>query len=106
MHPPRTFALIPAAGKSMRMGRPKLALPLGDRTVLERVIAAFRDAGVDMILVVLAPHSRGLLASARAAGADVLALPDEMPDMRTTVERGLDWLEEQVHPTDADAWLL
>ena len=32
---PRIFALIPAAGKSVRMGRPKLALPLGDRTVLE-----------------------------------------------------------------------
>ena len=29
-------ALIPAAGHSTRMGQPKLALPLGDRTVLER----------------------------------------------------------------------
>ena len=38
------FALIPAAGKSTRMGRPKLALPLGEKTVLEHVIAALRQA--------------------------------------------------------------
>ena len=40
----RTFGLIPAAGKSRRMGRPKLMLPLGDSTVLEQVFAAVRKA--------------------------------------------------------------
>ena len=34
------FAVVPACGHSTRMGRPKLALPLGDRTVIERVVAA------------------------------------------------------------------
>src|SRR4051812_30349558 len=92
---PRTFALIPAPGKSARMGRPKLALPLGGCTILERVIAALRGAGVDTVLVVLAPHSHDLIDLARATGAEVLALPEETPDMRATVERGLDWLAER-----------
>ena len=41
-----TFALIPAAGRSRRMGRPKLALPLAGRSVLEHVVGALQQAGV------------------------------------------------------------
>jgi molybdenum cofactor cytidylyltransferase len=100
------FALIPAAGKSSRMGRPKLALPLGGKTVLHHVIAAFRSAGVEQILVVLGPHVPELAPLAEAAGAAVLLLQEETPDMRATVALGLHELDERVHPTEADAWLL
>ena len=41
------YALIPAAGKSRRMGRPKVSLPLGGRIVLEHVIAALQEAGIE-----------------------------------------------------------
>ncbi len=102
----RTFALIPAAGKSTRMGRPKLALPLGERTVLEWVIAALRAGGIEHILVVVGPHVPELVALAESAGAAVLLLPEETADMRATVERGLDWLEERFQPGDDDNWLL
>jgi molybdenum cofactor cytidylyltransferase len=102
----RTFGLIPAAGKSTRMGRPKLALPLGDRTVLERVIAAVRGAGVAETLVVIGPHVPELVPLAEAAGAQVLLLPEETADMRATVERGLRWLEEHCRPLRNDGWLL
>ena len=53
------FAVLPAAGKSTRMGRPKLALPLGERTILEQVVAALRQAEVEHILVIVGPHVRG-----------------------------------------------
>ena len=62
-----TFAIIPAAGHSTRMGRPKLSLPLGERTVLEHVIAALRQGGVDHVLVVVAPHVAELVPLANAA---------------------------------------
>jgi molybdenum cofactor cytidylyltransferase len=100
------FALIPAAGHSRRMGRPKLALPLGARTVLEHVLDALREAGVAESLVVLGPHVADLQPIALAAGALSLLLPEETPDMRATVERGLDWLEEQFRPAPVDSWLL
>ena len=102
----RVFALIPAAGQSRRMGRPKLALPLGDRTVLERVISAVRDSGVEQVLVVIGPATAFLRPLAEQAGASVHVLPEETPDMRATIQAGLAWIEEQHHPQLDDAWLL
>ena len=65
----RIFALLPAAGTSSRMGRPKLALPLGGRTVLERVIETVRSAKIEDILVVLGPDVADLKDLAERAGA-------------------------------------
>jgi molybdenum cofactor cytidylyltransferase len=101
-----TFAVVPAAGHSSRMGRPKLSLRLGDRTVLEHVVAALRAGGVDHVVVVVGPHVADLALPATLAGADVYLLPEPTPDMRTTVERGLLWLEEQYRPRPEDLWLL
>jgi molybdenum cofactor cytidylyltransferase len=100
------FAVLPAAGKSTRMGRPKLALPLGNRTILEHVVAALRQAEVEHILVVVGPHVPELAALAERAGARVCPLAEETADMRMTVEHGLHWLEEHFHPGPDDAWLL
>jgi molybdenum cofactor cytidylyltransferase len=100
------FAVIPAAGKSTRMGRPKLALPLGDRTILEHVVRALKQALVEPILVVVGPHVPELAALAKTAGAHVLLLGEETPDMRTTVEKGLCWAEEHLRPKPEDFWLL
>jgi molybdenum cofactor cytidylyltransferase len=101
-----TFALIPAAGTSSRMGRPKLALPLGERTVLGHVVEALQRAGVEHILVVVGPHVPDLVPLARAAGAAVLLLPEQTADMRATVEQGLSWLEARFHPHEKENWLL
>ncbi len=100
------FAIVPAAGKSTRMGRPKLALPLGPRTVLEHVVLAVRRAGVDQVLVVVGPNDRLLEPLARLAGAQVLRLDAETSEMRATVEHGLRWIEEHCHPQPEDDWLL
>jgi len=100
------FALIPAAGKSTRMGCSKLSLPVGKRTVLDCVIAALKGADIAEILVVLAPHTAHLEDIAITAGARVLKLPAETADMRATIECGLSWLETTFHPTANDAWLL
>jgi molybdenum cofactor cytidylyltransferase len=100
------FAVLPAAGKSTRMGRPKLALPIGERTILEHVLDALRQAEVEHLLVVVGPHVSELTPLARAAGAHVHQLHEETPDMRATVERGLRWLEDRFSPHDDDGWLL
>jgi molybdenum cofactor cytidylyltransferase len=107
MSPARTFALVPAAGRSSRMGRPKLLLPVAGRTVLEHVIAGFRSAGIEAVLVVLARDApEELVRMARAAGAEVLTLSDQTADMRATIEQGLTWLEQHCHPDPEDGWLL
>ncbi len=96
--------LIPAAGHSRRMGRPKLALPLAGRTVLEHSVTSLRRAGIDPVLVVLGPHVADLQGPARAAGAEVLLLESATEGMRATVERGLAWLQRG--PSLPEAWLL
>ncbi len=101
-----TFALIPAGGRSQRMGRPKLSLPLHGRTVLEGVIAALREGGVERVVVVVAPHVAELGPLAEAAGAHVYLLPAETPDMRATVEMGLTFIEQLWRPDPAEPWLL
>ena len=101
-----TFAIVPAAGHSTRMGRPKLSLPLGDRTVLEHVVSALRAGGVDHVLVVVGPHVPEMVGLAASAGAHVLQLTAPTPDMRSTIERGLDWIEERLRPGPDERWLL
>ncbi|HMF18759.1 MAG TPA: nucleotidyltransferase family protein [Gemmataceae bacterium] len=102
----RTIALIPAAGKSSRMGKPKLGLPLGDRSILECVLDAMKQAGIANRLVVVGPQAVELAELAEKAGADVLRLAEDTPDMQATVLQGLAWLETQLHPGPDDSWLL
>ena len=101
-----TFAVVPACGHSTRMGRPKLALPLGDRTVIEHIVATLREGGIEHVVVVVGPHVPELTPLAQLAGANVLVLPEATPDMRTTVEKGIAWIEERHHPASDDCWLL
>jgi molybdenum cofactor cytidylyltransferase len=99
-------AVVPAAGRSVRMGRPKLALPLRGRTVLEHVVATLHAGGAEPVVVVVGPHVPELVPLAERAGADVCRLAHETPDMRATVEHGLQWLEERLNLRPDDAWLL
>ena len=46
------FAIVLAAGKSQRMGRPKMVLPFGSQTIIETVIDNIMKAGISDILVV------------------------------------------------------
>ena len=100
------FAVLPAGGKSKRMRRPKLALPLGERTVLEHVLAALRQAAVEHILVVIRPHVAELGALAESAGASVCSLATPCSGMRGAVEYGLRWLEQRFQPRPEATWLL
>ncbi len=101
-----TFAIVPACGQSTRMGRPKLALPLGRRTVIEHIVSTLLAGGVERVLVVIGPHVRQLQALAANAVAQVLAQAESTADMRSTVERGLEWFEERTGPALDDWWFL
>jgi molybdenum cofactor cytidylyltransferase len=102
----RTFGLIPAAGKSSRMGQPKLLLPLAGQSILEHVVSSVRAGGVAEVLVIVAPGDRVLREMAERSGAHVLQLAEDTPHMRQTCQQGLDWLEARFHPRADDGWLL
>ncbi|QDV34173.1 nucleotidyltransferase family protein [Tautonia plasticadhaerens] len=91
-------AVVPAAGKSTRMGRPKLTLPVaGGGTVIERVVSALRLGGVDSIVVVgpppEEPGAAELFERATFAAASAIPVPRPTADMRATVEVGLEFLD-------------
>jgi molybdenum cofactor cytidylyltransferase len=70
---PAAAAIVPAAGASRRMGRPKLLLPYGDGTVLGALIAALRAAGVSQIVIVAAAGDAAMRAWCAAAIAAAAA---------------------------------
>ncbi len=47
-------AIVPAAGRSERMGRPKLLISIQGETVIGRVVTALREGGADTVVVVAA----------------------------------------------------
>src|SRR5579863_2153397 len=105
------FALVPAAGKSRRMGRPKLLLEFGGRSVAARLLAALARAGVGNRLVVVDPEDDALKRLVEDCGGNVLVPPTAPPEMRESVAFGLhevmSELDRRKEAVDlASPWLL
>ncbi|MEO0002613.1 MAG: hypothetical protein RLZZ22_305 [Pseudomonadota bacterium] len=67
-------ATILAAGLGRRLGgRPKAALRIGDRSLLERLVGALRTAGIGQIRIVLGPYPETLLPLAQRCGLQLLS---------------------------------
>ena len=101
----QTFAIIPAAGRSQRMGQPKLLLPWGQSTVIEHVLATWQASRVDHVIVVVHPLDDELAKVCQSAGADVVRPADPPIDMKTSVRLGLEQAASY-HPATSDAWLV
>ncbi len=83
-------AIVLAAGLSTRMGRPKLLLPYGERTVVEQVVSVLLASPADEVLVVTG-HEREAVERA-LAGWPVRAVfnPDYAAgEMLSSVQVGL-----------------
>ena len=102
----RSFAVIPAAGHSRRMGRPKLRLPWKHSTVIESVLSAWKASRVERIVAVVRREDSELQALCRAAGVE-LCLPDPAPlEMKHSIQAGLRFWQDQAAPDRDDAWLM
>lgn len=102
----KSYAIIPAAGASARMGAHKLLMPMGDRTVIDRVLASWRDSAVSRIVVVARADDAGLLERCIAAGVDVVAAKSAPRDMKASVRLALRHVAANYSPDPSDAWLL
>lgn len=106
----RAAAIVPAAGRSERFGSMKLLAPIGGEPLLNHTLRSLLNAGVDRVVVVLAPRadldeatllrdtrvttvlnpdpSQGMFSSIQAGlaavdAATVLVLPADMPFVRS-----------------------
>ncbi len=102
----QSFAVIPAAGRSRRMGRPKLLLPWGKSTIIEQVLEAWRRSTVTRVVMVVHPDDAQLAAVAQKQDALVVQPEEAPPEMKDSVRVGLRAIDKQFSPSDDDVWLL
>jgi len=89
MSSPETVAVLPAAGGSRRMGRPKLLLPLDGGPLVARLVNALLGGGVGEIVLVTAPDDLDLQGWARRAGIASTVNPDPSQGMLSSVRAGI-----------------
>lgn len=106
----RSFGIIPAAGRSARMGQPKLLLPwkAGEetRTVLDHVLAAWCSSQVTDAMVVLHPEDRELAEICRRTRATAVIASSPPPDMKTSIQHALNFVESNLAPANEDVFLV
>jgi molybdenum cofactor cytidylyltransferase len=95
------YAIIPAAGRSRRMGTQKLLLPFAGTTVIEHVVRQVRAAPVRGVIVVVSDGAGAVATAARRTGADVVVNPEPDSEMLDSVRCGVRAL-----PADCDAALV
>lgn len=95
-------AIVPAAGKSRRMGRPKLLIPFGGVPLIARVVRALLDGGAGLVIVVSppddVPEGPAIADRAREAGARVVTPSARPAEMRESVELALAELKRNGPP--------
>jgi molybdenum cofactor cytidylyltransferase len=104
--PVKTFAVVPAAGMSRRMGTHKLLLPLEGQTVIERVLAAWLASRVEHVVLVVRPDDREVREIGERLGAELVVPADAPAEMKDSVALALSHVAKMHQPTGADAWLL
>jgi molybdenum cofactor cytidylyltransferase len=105
----RAFAIVPAAGLSVRMGQSKLLLPLEGRPLIAHAIAAWEDAGVDAIAVVVRADDHNLAAAVEDLGNSKVELVRPAappPDMKASVQAAVLHLQARWSPTTEDCFLV
>ncbi|HMP05911.1 MAG TPA: NTP transferase domain-containing protein, partial [Lacipirellulaceae bacterium] len=65
VEPSRSFAIVPAAGRSVRMGAPKLLLPVAGRPLIDHVLAAWSASRSTRIVVVVRGDDHALATRCR-----------------------------------------
>jgi CTP:molybdopterin cytidylyltransferase MocA len=89
MEPGGTVAVLPAAGASRRMGRPKLLLPFNGGPLVAGVVNALRGGGVEEIVLVTAPEDEDLRGWARRSGVESAVNPDPERGMLSSIREGI-----------------
>jgi molybdenum cofactor cytidylyltransferase len=92
-------AIVLAAGKSERMGRPKALLPFAESTFLENILAAIHASSVKSVVVVLGHHRDAIESFVRIENS--VFNPDYEKGMITSLQTGIRAL-----PLEAEGGLL
>ncbi len=92
---PFISCIVLAAGESVRMGVPKLLLPIGEKTMLKTTIDNFLASKADEIIVVLGDRASEYAALIAKLPLKIAYNPDYRQGMSTSIIAGLGALDER-----------
>ncbi len=87
--------ILLAAGESKRMGKPKLLLPLGGGTILEKTVDNILSSRVDEVIVVLGAEAQEMEKAITGKPVKVVFNPDYRQGMSTSLIAGLKQVSSQ-----------
>ncbi|MCR9294467.1 MAG: nucleotidyltransferase family protein [bacterium] len=108
--PRRFFAILPAAGKSLRMRpRHKLLLPwpssASRRRVIDYVLETWLRSQVSRVVIVVREDDHDLREACQLYPVDVVTA-EAPPHMKDTIAAGLRYVAAHFLPTPADFWVV
>jgi molybdenum cofactor cytidylyltransferase len=104
----QSFALVPAAGHSIRMGTAhKLLLPWNESTVIDQLLNAWTASRATRIIVIVRHADVAMQNACRKwAGVDLVVPDDDPQDMRSSIQLGLEHIAEHLGPREFDRWMV
>jgi molybdenum cofactor cytidylyltransferase len=87
--PPIVSAIILAAGRATRMGGQKVLLPVGDRSMLRRVVDAATGSAAAEVIVVVGSDALDVAGTLRDLPVGIVENPDFAQGMSTSLRAGL-----------------
>lgn len=86
---PAVAGVVLAAGRSLRMGRPKALLPVEGRTFLEHAVTVLQEGGCEPVVVVIPAGAAGLALEAEGAGGRAVENHDPDAEQVDSLRVGL-----------------
>ena len=100
-----SFAVVPAAGLSQRMGEPKLLLPWRSERVIDAVLHIW-SASVDQVVVVVRADDKRLAEACCEHDIHLVQPVIAPPTMKDSIKVAVDWINANFSPLATDSWLL
>ena len=104
--PSRVFAIVPAAGRSRRMGTPKQFLDVGGRTMLDALLQPLLAADIAGVLLVTHQGIAEQLSLPDDPRIQLAANEDEHSEMIDSIRIGLRAWRKREQINDADGFLV
>ncbi|MBN1355461.1 nucleotidyltransferase family protein [bacterium] len=90
------WALVPAAGRSRRMGRFKLLLPwppeTGTKTVIESTVRSLLDAGIGHVVIITGYRADEINRVLSRCPVDIVFNPDPDAPMSSSLQAAMDYV--------------
>src|ERR1700750_3077216 len=94
-------AIILAAGRSRRLGRPKQLLQYHGKTLLQHAVDIAKQAGIPSVVVVLGSDEELIRRTTDRSGVTVVSNVNWKDGMASSIVCGIDTLKSMEPPADA-----